>query len=89
MKVIKPNLTKFERVVCAYAQPATDPTARGRYINTPIWAIVRGDDGVLREEVLQPDEQSKELQMLYEISAATHIAMLSALAIHYGKQLSE
>ena len=89
MKVIKPNLTKFERVVCAYAQPATDPTARGRYINTPLWVIVRGDDGVLREECLQPDEQSKELQMLYEISAATHIAMLSALAIHYGKQLSD
>lgn len=89
MKTIKPKLSKFERVVCAYAQPWTDPTARGRWLNTPIWVIVRGDDGVLREEVLQPDEQSKELQMLYEIAAATHIAMLSALAIHYGKQLSE
>lgn len=89
MKTIVPRLSKYERVVCAYAQPAHGLQGDHDWINTPLWVIVRGDDGRLREEVIQPDQQSKELEALYEIAAAVHVAMLSALAIHYGKQLGE
>lgn len=82
MQTIKPKLSKFERIVCAYAQPASGPG----WANNPLWLIVRGEDGKLREEVLQPDQQSKEVAQLYAISAALHFAMLSALAIQYSKE---
>lgn len=88
MNLLQPQLTKFERIVCAYAQPAAGlPGNNGpRWINTPLWLIVRGEDGVLREQAMQPDQQSKEIEALYEICASVHVALLSALAIHYSKE---
>lgn len=83
VRMIKPRLSKLERIVCAYAQPAR---SEGLWINAPLWIVVRGEDGVLREECVQPDEQSKELQMLYSTAAAVHCALLDALAIHYSKE---
>lgn len=83
MRTITPRLSKAERIVCAYAQPAR---GQGLWINAPLWLIVRGDDGVLREEVLQPEEQSKELQMLYATAAAVHCALLDALQIQFSRE---
>lgn len=81
MQTIHPKLGKHERIVCAYAQPASGPG----WANAPLWLIVRGEDGRLREECLQPEQQGKEVEQLYAVSAALHYALLSALAIQYSK----
>lgn len=82
MRTINPRLSKAERIVCAYAKPW-----RGQdlWLNAPLWLIVRGDDGVLREECMQPEEQSKDIQMLYATAAAVHAALLDALHIQFSK----
>ena len=69
------KLADRERIVTAYAQRASGPG----WGNAPIWVIVRDANGVLREECLQPDEQSAAMSWLYEVSQAAHVAMCSAV----------
>jgi hypothetical protein len=68
-------ISKTDTIVCAYAERAAGPG----WANSPLWVIVRNEDGKLRQEVLQPDEQSREVVALYSISEAVHHAMLYAL----------
>lgn len=65
------KLTKGEGIVTAYAEAAGGPG----WANTPVWVIVRGADGTLREECLQPNEQTPGMITLYVVSAAANYAM--------------
>ena len=69
------NIAKDERIVTAYAERANGPG----WANSPIWVIVRDRFGNLREECLQPDEQTAEMAVLYRVSEAAHSAMVSAV----------
>ena len=68
-------ITKDDHIVTAYAESASGPG----WANAPVWVVVKDIDGKLRIECLQPNEQSAEIYSLYEISQATHSAMVSAV----------
>ena len=66
---------KNESIVTAYAEPAAGPG----WANRPLWVIVRDGNQKLREECIQPEDQTQEMCALYSISAATHAAMVTAV----------
>lgn len=61
---MKFDFEEGDRVVCAFAQKADG----AGWANWPLWVIIRDRGGELREECLQPDEQTSEMQMLYKVS---------------------
>lgn len=63
-----------ERILTAYAEPSSGPG----WSNRPVWIIVAGRDNKLRQECLQPDEQTVEMLSLYGIAAEVQRAMSSA-----------
>ena len=67
-----------EKVLTAFAQSAAGPG----WANQPIRIIIRERDGGLREEWLQPDEQTAEELTLYAVSQAAHGAMTRAVERH-------
>lgn len=69
------KLAKNERVVCAYAQR---DRGLGR-INEPIWVVIQDGEGKLRRERLDPDDQTPEMAVLYQVSAAAHGSMTAAV----------
>jgi len=71
----KPRLRTGESVVCAFAERAAGPG----FANSPIWVVIQSNNGVLRKECLQPNDQSNEMLVLYNISAEVH-GLMQALA---------
>lgn len=69
------KLTKNERIVTAFAEYVSGPG----WSNQPIWVIVRGNDGALREECIQPDQQTADMHTLFSVSAAAHRSMYAAV----------
>lgn len=70
------KLDKHDHIVCAYAEHASGPG----WSNAPIWVIVRdARDGSLRQECIQPDDQTLEMYALYAVSAAAHVSMTRAV----------
>jgi hypothetical protein len=65
------KLDAEETIVTAFAESAAGPG----WGNSPVWVVVRARDHALRLECLQPDEQNREIRVLYGVSAATHAAM--------------
>lgn len=63
-------------IVTAYAESARGPG----WDNTPIWVVWREAGGRLHHDCLQPVEQTDEMRVLYEVSAAAHAAMLAAVS---------
>ncbi len=55
----------YPRVVTAYAQPAAGPG----WANSPVYVIMEGEDRKLYQECIQPDEQTKEMRILYRLSS--------------------
>ena len=76
----RPRLKVGEYIVTAYAERAAGPG----WGNAPIWVIVRGVDGRLREECLQPKEQSDPMRWLYASNEAAHVSMKAAVQLHLG-----
>lgn len=68
-------MTKDDYIITAYAERASGPG----WANSPVWIIVRDGNGIIRQECLQPDEQSAEVLALYEVSAAAHRSMIAAV----------
>lgn len=68
-------ILKTEKVVTAFAEYAAGPG----WANRPIWVIVRGADQRLREECIQPEDQTAEMHALFRVSNAAHEAMRSAV----------
>lgn len=57
-------LGKDEKVIHAWAEKCKGPG----WSNDLVWLLVQGTDGRLRQESLQPHEQSDEIRLLLEFS---------------------
>jgi hypothetical protein len=70
------TLKPTEYVVAAWAEPASGPG----WANSPLWVLV-SEQGIpiYRVECLQPEEQTDEMQTLYAVSRAAHVAMTAAV----------
>jgi len=71
------NIRKDDTIVTAYAERASGPG----WANCPLWVVVRGRDGVVRVECLQPEEQTNDMVVLYNVSEAVHLAMTQAVKL--------
>ncbi|KGC15473.1 hypothetical protein DM48_314 [Burkholderia gladioli] len=60
-----------EQVVTAYAEFASGPG----WSNRPLWVIVRDENGKLREECIQPEEQTRDMHLMFRISYEAHSTM--------------
>ena len=69
------KLAEGDSIVTAYAEAASGPG----WTNSPVWVIVRDINGKLRQECLQPDEQSDEIRLLYPLSSNLHGMMIKAV----------
>ncbi|MBM5651978.1 hypothetical protein GSH05_09955 [Burkholderia pseudomallei] len=70
----KLKIGKDERVITAFAEPAAGPGWR----NQPIWGIIRDGNGHLRQECIQPEQQTYAMALLYRASYELHSAMAMA-----------
>jgi hypothetical protein len=68
-------IKKGEAIVTAFAEYAAGPG----WSNRPLWVIVRDADKRLREECIQPSEQTAEMHALFRVSNAAHLAMSGAV----------
>lgn len=80
-KVAPFKLEDGEWLETAWASPAAGPG----WANSPLKVLIGGPGG-WRVEYLQPDQQSRDIWMLYGISAAVNGAMLRAAALALGEQ---
>ncbi|MFO0450056.1 MAG: hypothetical protein ACK52I_15595 [Pseudomonadota bacterium] len=64
-----------ETIVTAFAENARK--------NKPIWVIVRGADFKLREECIQPENQTADMIALFNVSSAAHESMTSVETFYY------
>ena len=62
-------------VITAWAESASGPG----WANQPVWYLTRDDNGKLEVECLQPNDQTKEMQILYAMSDITHRSMTAAV----------
>ena len=65
------NIEDGETVLVAWAQSHAGPG----WANYLVHFIVRGNDGKLREDALQPDEQTPEMATLFSVSKAAANSM--------------
>lgn len=72
-------------IITVYAQSANGPG----WANQPLWVVVRGIDGVIREECLQPAEQSRDMLVMYGISEAVSGAMRKAVEMQEWEKTAE
>ena len=70
-----------DQVVTAYAEYSSGPG----WANAPIWIIVR-NGGDLREECLQPKEQTREMQVLFNICQAANSALTNEVQKFWKKK---
>lgn len=70
------KLSEHDHIVTAYAESASGPG----WGNSPIWVIIRSSlDGSFRQDCIQPSEQTAEMQHLYHVLQAAHLAMTGAV----------
>lgn len=62
------KLGEGETVVTAYAESASG----AGWANQPIWVIIRDRNQNLREECLQPEEQTRDLLIVYKVAEEMH-----------------
>lgn len=76
------NLTDDDYIITAFA----DSASGAGWANHPIWVIIRNKiTGIIREECIQPDEQTAEMQILYRISQVAHRDMTNAVEFRTKK----
>lgn len=76
-------IKKTDHIVTAYAQSGSGPG----WGNAPIWVIVRSKlDGTLREECIQPEDQTKDMMLLYRVSQVAHNAMTNAVQQKFKRE---
>jgi hypothetical protein len=69
-------IKKDDQIITAWAEYV----GGSGWSNTPVWVIVRDPaDGSLRQECLQPDEQTAEIVTLFNVSAAAASDMREAV----------
>lgn len=62
-------------VVCAYAEHSSGPG----WANSLVWVIERDGNGRLHQRAIQPEEQSQEMATLFQVCAASHVALTKAV----------
>lgn len=74
----KPSwLREGDHVVAAWGAHASGPG----WNNQPLWILVRSRLGELREECLQPQQQTEAMRLLYDVSAVAMDGMTKAVRI--------
>jgi len=68
-------------ILTAYAQPAAGPG----WTNRPLWVIVQNADMSLRRECIQPEEQTAEMALLYNVSATVSASLLAHVEVALRK----
>lgn len=74
------KLSDRDKIITAYARYANGPG----WSNAPVWVVIRGQDGTLREECLQPSEQSADILKLYRICAVANAELTDAVVALYN-----
>ena len=69
------KLDKDEYIVTAWPELASGPG----WANSPVWVIVSNSSGKMRQEVLQPDEFSYDMHVLFKPALAAHESFLHAV----------
>ena len=64
-------ITKSDTIVTAYAQSESGPG----WGNSPVWVIVLDREGKMRQECIQPKDQTEGMILLYGVSQAAHLMM--------------
>lgn len=49
------------------------------WANTPVYVYWQDEDGVIKQRCLQPDQQSRELAMLFDIGAVVQAKLKKAV----------
>lgn len=62
------RLEPTDRIEAVFAEPANGPG----WSNTPLWVFIQDQNGKIRRECLQPDEQGDHIRLLYTTAAALH-----------------
>ena len=70
------KIKESEYIVTAYAEPCCGPG----WANRPVTVIIKDKvTGAMREDSLQPEEQSMEIMNIYDFSAISHSKMVRAV----------
>ncbi len=68
-------IKRTDRILTAYAQSEVGPG----WSNSPVYVIVRDNNGNIREECIQPECQTPVMNLLYGISQSVHAEMTRAV----------
>lgn len=82
---MKINLKSHDHILTAYAESAAGPG----WANYPVWVIIRDASGKLREECIQPSEQTVRMEYLYSVSQAAHLSMREAVTTRLAEMTAE
>lgn len=75
-------IKKTDHIITAFGQSASGPG----WGNSPVWIIVQSRlDGSIRQECIQPEDQTVEIHHLYRVSQAAHEAMTEAVKRKFKK----
>jgi hypothetical protein len=67
------KLQPGEKVITAFAEEAHGPG----WANCPIWVVVQTEKLHYRLTAIQPEDQTSQMRLLYNVSAHCHLAMTS------------
>ena len=67
------KLKSTDSIVTVYAVMASGPG----WANTPLFVIYRDGNGMLHEDAIQPEQQTREIRELFEIAALVHKRLLN------------
>lgn len=79
IKVI--NLNYGERVIAVVPERCNGPG----WSNSPVWVFIATNDGGLREECIQPEERTPELNALFHAGEAMCAALKDTIRIKRKK----
>ena len=80
MKTIE--LQRDERIVAVVPKYCVGPG----WANTPVWVYIACPEGKIRMEAIQPDEQSREMHLLFRPAEAMHRAMKSLVPTRKARE---
>ena len=82
MKPKKITLYPHEYIIAAVPEYASGPG----WANQPLWVHIARNDGTMRSECLQPDEQTSEQHTLFRVGAAVHRQLVESVAVQRKKE---
>lgn len=83
----KPHVIKLqhgERIIAVVPEYCSGPGWR----NSPIWVYIGTNDGRLKTECIQPEDQTVEQMHLFRVCESAHLAMLSSVPVAKARNTS-